>query len=233
MKKEISSTETYRILLADDHAIVRRGLRILLESQKGVAVCAEASDGTQAVELTQKFKPDLAILDLTMPGMSGLQATCVIRMECPDTNVLILSVHSSEEVTRAALLSGSLGYISKSDADKDLLVAVAHMRENKPYFPASTDLSSSKGHVREPRKLVKAGVPPTGWGKTESLPLTQRQTEVLRLLAQGKNNKEVAARLGISKRTAESHRDQLMRRTECKSFSELLRFAFRLRLVEP
>jgi DNA-binding NarL/FixJ family response regulator len=233
MKKEIHSIETYRILLADDHAIVRRGLRSLLESQKGLLVCAEAWDGTQAVELAKKLKPDLAILDLTMPGMNGLEATCVIRMECPDTKVLILSVHSSEDVTRAALLSGSLGYISKSDADKNLLVAVDHMRQHKPYFPSNIAHSMPKGAARVPRNSVKVGAMSNAGVSGQVVPLTQRQTDVLRLLAQGKNNKEVAGQLGISRRTAESHRDQIMRRLECKSFSELLRFAFRLKLVEP
>jgi DNA-binding NarL/FixJ family response regulator len=232
MKEEIYSIETYRILLADDHAIVRRGLRSLLESQKGLLVCAEAWDGTQAVELAKKLKPDLAILDLTMPGMNGLEATCVIRMECPETNVLILSVHSSEDVTRAALLSGSLGYISKSEADKNLLVAVDHMRQHKPYFPAYNAYSMSKADTKVPQKSVKAGAMSSGGAGGQRVPLTQRQTDVLRLLAQGKNNKEVAGQLGISRRTAESHRDQLMRRLDCKSFSALLRFAFRMKLVD-
>ena len=228
----ISSTDPYRILLADDHAVVRRGVRTLLESQPGIVVCAEASDGRNAVELSKEQKPNLVILDLTMAGMDGLEAASTIRMECPETQVLILTMHFSEDLARKALLSGSLGYVLKSDTDEELLSAVDEMRHLRPFISTRLALSMAQSYVRESGNSVKTVLPPKPNGGSEVVPLTVRQIDVLKLLAQGKSNKEVAYELGISTRTAEVHRNHMMHNLNCKSFCDLLLFAIRQKLVD-
>jgi DNA-binding NarL/FixJ family response regulator len=228
----IASTETYRILLADDHAIVRRGVRALLESQTGIEVCAEASDGYQAVELSKNQKPDLVILDLTMSPMDGLEASTMIRMECPETQVLILTMHFSDDMARKALLSGSLGYVLKTDSDEDLIVAVNEMRHLRTFISPRLALSMAQSYIRESGNAVRTVSPPNANEGAAVVPLTCRQIDVLRLLAHGKSNKEVAHQLGISTRTAEVHRNRMMQKLNCKSFCDLLLFAIRLKLVQ-
>jgi DNA-binding NarL/FixJ family response regulator len=228
----MSSTETYRILLADDHAIVRRGVRALLESQPGIIVCAESSDGREAVELSKKQKPDLAILDLTMSAMDGLEASAMIRMECPETQVLILTMHFSDDMARKALLAGALGYVLKTDCDEDLIVAVNEMRHLRTFISRRLALSMAQSYIRGSGNVVKTVSSPDADGGPAVVPLTGRQTDVLRLLAHGKSNKEVAHLLGISTRTAEIHRNHMMQKLNCKSFCDLLLFAIRQKLVE-
>jgi DNA-binding NarL/FixJ family response regulator len=225
------STEPYRILLADDHALVRRGVRTLLESQPGIVVCAEASDGYQAVELSKNQKPDLVILDLTMSTMDGLQASAMIRMECPQTQVLILTMHFSDDMARKALLSGSLGYVLKSDSEEDLVVAVNEMRHLRTFISPRLALSMAQSYIRESGNAVKTLAPPNTNGGA-AVVLTGRQIDVLRLLALGKTNKEVAYQLGISTRTAEVHRNRMMQKLNCKSFCDLLLFGIRQKLIE-
>jgi DNA-binding NarL/FixJ family response regulator len=175
------STEPYRILLADDHALVRRGVRTLLESQPGIVVCAEASDGYQAVELSKNQKPDLVILDLTMSTMDGLQASAMIRMECPQTQVLILTMHFSDDMARKALLSGSLGYVLKSDSEEDLVVAVNEMRHLRTFISPRLALSMAQSYIHESGNAVKTLAPPNTNGGAAAV-LTGRQIDVLRLL---------------------------------------------------
>jgi DNA-binding NarL/FixJ family response regulator len=225
------STEPYRILLADDHALVRRGVRTLLESQPGIVVCAEASDGYQAVELSKNQKPDLVILDLTMSTMDGLQASAMIRMECPQTQVLILTMHFSDDMARKALLSGSLGYVLKSDSEEDLVVAVNEMRHLRTFISPRLALSMAQNYIRESGNAVKTLASPNTNGGA-AVVLTGRQIDVLRLLALGKTNKEVAYQLGISTRTAEVHRNRMMQKLNCKSFCDLLLFGIRQKLIE-
>jgi DNA-binding NarL/FixJ family response regulator len=226
------STEIYRILLADDHAVVRRGVRALLESQPGITVCAEASDGYQAVELSKKQKPNLVILDLTMATMDGLEASSMIRTECPETQVLILTMHFSEEMARKALVSGSLGYVLKGDSDEELLAAVDEIRNLRTFISPRLALAMAQSYVRESGNTVITVSPPNTDKGAAVMPLTGRQIDVLRLLAHGKSNKEVAHQLGISTRTAEVHRNHMMQKLNCKSFCDLLLFAIRQKLVE-
>ncbi|HEX2777619.1 MAG TPA: response regulator transcription factor [Candidatus Acidoferrales bacterium] len=228
----IPSTETYRILLADDHAVVRRGVRALLESQPGMVVCAEASDGHEAVELSKKQKPNLAILDLTMATMDGLEASSMIRKECPETQVLILTMHFSDDMARKALLLGSLGYVLKSDSEEELLAAVDEIRHFRTFISRRVALSMAKIYIRESGDTFKAPSSPSVSDRPEVVPLTDRQIDVLKLLAHGKSNKEVAHQLGISTRTAEVHRNNMMLKLNCKSFCDLLRFAIRQKLVQ-
>jgi DNA-binding NarL/FixJ family response regulator len=167
-----------------------------------------------------------------MAGMDGLEAASTIRMECPETQVLILTMHFSEDLARKALLSGSLGYVLKSDTDEELLSAVDEMRHLRPFISTRLALSMAQSYVRESGNSVKTVLPPKPNGGSEVVPLTVRQIDVLKLLAQGKSNKEVAYELGISTRTAEVHRNHMMHNLNCKSFCDLLLFAIRQKLVD-
>ena len=140
---------TYKILLADDHPIVRRGVRSLLETQPDLRVCAEAGDGAATMELVIKDRPDLVILDLTMPEKNGLEVTRLIREESPSTEVLILTMHFSEEIAREVLRCGARGYLLKSDADAELLSAVRHIKNNRPFFTGKLAISMAESFVRD------------------------------------------------------------------------------------
>ena len=231
MVKEAAATPTsprrsYRILLVDDHSIVRRGLRSLLESQSGLEVCAEAANGVEAMEHVIKDRPDLVVLDLTMPEKNGLEVARLIREESPSTHVLILTMHFSEEVAREVLRCGARGYLLKSDADVELLAAVRHIQQNKPFFTGKLATAMAESFVRH------TGESGDSWGNEES-PLSAREMEVVYLLASGKSNKEVAALIKVSTRTVESHRNHIMRKMDFHSFSDLIRFAIRNDLIQP
>jgi len=215
------------VLVADDHAVVRHGLRALLESQGGIEVCCEASTGTQVLEHVRQNPPDLVILDLTMPEMNGLDVTRAVREQAPSTSVLVLTMHFSEELAREVLRAGAMGYVLKSDADTELLAAIDHIRHNQPFFTHALTVSMAQNFVRG------AGNEEEATGPTGSLPLTNREIEVVQLLAQGKSSKQVALDLGISARTVESHRNNVMRKLNFRNFSELVRFAVRSKLVQP
>jgi two-component system, NarL family, response regulator NreC len=228
------AANSYRVLVADDHGVVRHGLRVLLESQPGVQVCGEAQTGLEAIDYVKKEKPDLLILDLTMPDMNGLEAMRAIRKESPSTDVVILTMHFSEEVARELLRCGALGYVLKSDADTELLAALDHARHRQPFFTGRLAISMAQNYVRRPGETTGSGVI-TGSGEDGVLPnaaLTPRESEVVKLLAEGKSNKEAASTLGVSTRTIESHRNHIMRKLNFASFSELIRFALRTHLVE-
>jgi DNA-binding NarL/FixJ family response regulator len=219
---------SYRVLVADDHGVVRHGLRVLLESQPGVQVCGEARTGREAIDYVKKEKPDLLILDLTMPDMNGLEVMRAIRKESSSTDVVILTMHFSEEVARELLRCGALGYVLKSDADTELLAALDHARHRQPFFTGRLAISMAQNYVRSPGET-------TGSGEDGVLPnaaLTPRESEVVKLLAEGKSNKEAASTLGVSTRTIESHRNHIMRKMNFASFSELIRFALRTHVVE-
>jgi DNA-binding NarL/FixJ family response regulator len=215
----------YRILIADDHGIVRRGLRALLDSQPGLEVCAEASTGIETMERVQRYKPDLLMLDLTMPELNGLEVAREIHKTLPETAVLILSMHFSEEVAREVLRCGALGYVLKSDADVELLSAIDHVRHKQPFFTSRLALSMAQNYVDAATE---------GGGQGSALPgspLTPREVQVVQLLAEGKSNKQVASVLGVSTRTIESHRNHIMHKMSFASFSEMIRFAVRNNLV--
>ena len=212
--------------MVDDHAIVRRGLRSLIESQPGLEVCAEAANGLEAMQHVIKDRPDLVVLDLTMPDKNGLEVTRLIREESPSTSVLVLTMHFSEEVAREVLRCGARGYILKSDADAELLTAISHIRKKKPFFTGKLATTMAESFAR--------GTPESDepWGSDEA-PLSAREMEVVQLLANGKSNKEAAALMGLSTRTVESHRSHIMRKMEFHSFSDLIRFAIRNDLILP
>jgi DNA-binding NarL/FixJ family response regulator len=219
----------YRILVVDDHPVVRRGLRALLDSQPGIEVCGEASTGPEAIGHVQKQKPDLVVLDLTLPEMNGLEVTRAVREDSPTTDVLVLTMHFSEEIAREVLRSGALGYVLKSDADTELLAAVDHARHHQPFFTSKLALTMAHNFVMGPKDApISAG---GKHGETSDSPLTPREIEVVRLLAEGNSNKQVASALGVSTRTIESHRNHIMHKMNFSSFSDLIRFAVRHRMV--
>jgi DNA-binding NarL/FixJ family response regulator len=212
----------YRVLVADDHPITRRGLRNLLESQPGIEVTWEASNGAEAIQMIKNGRPDLVILDLTMPEVGGLEVLTAGKQASPSTEFLVLSMHFSDELAREVLRGGAIGYVLKSDADPELLAAVDHARHHQPFFTSSLAVSMARSFVDG-----RSGVT-----MSDELRLTQRELEVVQLLASGRSNKEAAADLGVSPRTVESHRSRIMRRLNFRSFSDLVRFAVRERLVE-
>jgi DNA-binding NarL/FixJ family response regulator len=211
-----------RILICDDHDLMRRGLKALLEAREGWTVCGEAETGRDAVELATKLRPDVAVLDITMPQLNGLDAAKRIKKASPHTEILILSMHYSDELVRQILDAGLRGYVVKSDSDRDLVTAVDTLSKHKPFFtPAARQAmldQLSKGEpVSEPRENK----------------LTSREREILQLLSEGKSSKEVASSLNLSVKTAETHRSNIMRKLKLHSVSELVLYALRNRIVEP
>jgi DNA-binding NarL/FixJ family response regulator len=212
------------ILIADDHAVVRRGLRALLETQPGWTICGEASTGNEAVEKARQLQPDIVILDIGMPELNGLAATVQIHEVAPNAPVLVLTMHSGEELIQSCLRAGAQGYVLKSDAERDLISAVKALVQHRTFFTqAATNVVMEK--LRDKQKEAGDEV------VVESL--TQREQEIVQLLAQGRSNKEVGASLGISTRTVETHRANIMGKLHLQTFSDLMRYAIRKKMVEP
>jgi len=218
--------KSLRILIADDHDLMRRGLRALLESHPGWAICAEAHTGREAVAKAEELKPDIAILDITMPELNGVEAARRILKSSPNTEILVLSVHYSDQLIRDILDAGVRGYIVKSDSDRDLNIAVEALSNHKPFFtPRATELILSNFNNRG---SSSSDVPETIGER-----LTSREREIVQLLSEGKSSKEVASVLSISVKTAETHRANIMRKLEIHSVSELVRYAVRNQIIEP
>jgi len=210
-----------RILVADDHHVVRAGLRTLLETKSGWQVCAEAVNGREAVEKAGELTPDVAVLDIGMPLLNGVEATRQIRKVSPKTEVLILTMHDSEMLIEEVLKAGARGYILKDDADRNLIAAVDALRRHKPY------LSSRVSGV-----FSKTMLSPSEDSGSERRRLTPREREIVQLLAEGKSNKEIAGLLGISVKTAETHRANIMLKLDFHSITELVRYAVRNRIIQ-
>jgi len=211
---------TLRILVADDHHVVRTGLRALLESKTGWQVCAEASNGREAVEKARELQPDVAVLDIGMPLLNGVEATRQIHKLSPETEVLILTMHDSELLVKEVLEAGARGYILKDDADRNLIAAVDALRRHKPYLSSRvSEAAQSAGGGSEGDRSSRSR-------------LTPRQREILQLLAEGKSNKEVAGVLGISVKTAETHRANIMLKLNFHSITELVRYAVRNKIIQ-
>jgi len=214
-----------RILIADDHSLVRRGLRSLLESQPGWEVCAEVTNGREAVEQARRLKPDVAVLDITMPELNGLEAARQILKEAPRTEVLIITMHDSEEVARQVVRAGARGFVLKSDTDKSLVTAVETLLQHKPFLTAPVaDILLER--------YLGAGSQEPGVEFLDDR-LTPREREVLQLVAEGKSNKEVASALGLSAKTVESHRANIMHKLNLHSVSDLVRYALRNKMLPP
>ncbi len=214
-----------RILVADDHEVVRRGLRALLEAQPGWQVCAEAADGRETVEKAKELKPDVVILDISMPTLNGLEATRHIAKEVPQSRVLILTMHESEQVIREVLDAGARGYLLKSDAGRDLVAAVDALRRHRTFFTSRVAEMVLDGYLRKDSAFAEA--------RPARSRLTPRQREVVQLLAEGKSTKEVAMALGMSIKTAETHRTNIMRKLDLHSVTDLVRYAIRNNIIQP
>jgi len=210
-----------RILVADDHSVVRTGLRTLLESEEGWEVCAEATNGREAVEKARELKPDVAVLDIGMPLVNGIEATRQMKKVSPETEILILTMHDSESLIEEVLGAGARGYILKDDADLNLIRAVDVVRQHKPY------LSS-----RVSEAVSKTALPPEAEAGLDRRRLTPREREILQLLAEGKSNKEIASFLDISVKTAETHRANIMLKLNFHSITELVRYAVRNNIIQ-
>ena len=208
-----------RILVADDHQLIRRGLRDLLTTQGGWQVVGEASNGLDAVEMAVKLRPDIAILDFSMPGLNGPEAAAFISSQVPDTGVIVLTMHDSESVIREVLRAGARGFVLKSDADRDLLLAVEAVAENRHFFAARVSQLITD-YLRGGKVLAETR-------KRSAAQLTEREHEVMRLLAEGMTSKEVASLLQISIRTVESHRINMSRKLGFNSVADLVRYAIR------
>ncbi|MEW5979394.1 MAG: response regulator transcription factor [Acidobacteriota bacterium] len=210
-----------RILIADDHEIVRRGLRALLETRPDWEIAGEAVTGLQAVKEAERLAPDLVIMDLSMPDMNGLEATRQIRELVPRAQILILSVHDSEQLVREVLEVGARGYVLKSDAGRDLTAAVEALCQHKLFFSPKVS------------EMVVEGFLKGGGTDQPKDPLTARERQIVQLLAEGKSNKEIAPLLNISVKTVETHRSHVMAKLNLHSMSDLVRYALRNRLVQP
>lgn len=213
-----------RILVADDHDIIRRGLKALLTARAGWEVCAEAKTGREAVTLAEQLKPDVVVMDISMPDLNGLEAARKIRKSVPKAEILVLTLHFSDQLVREIVEAGVRAYIMKSDADRDLVAAVEALGAHRSFFTARAADMLLDGFVRphaapDPEALVRNR-------------LTAREREIVQLLAEGKSSKEVAVSLGISVKTAETHRANIMRKLELHSVSELVRYAVRNQIIE-
>lgn len=206
-----------RILLADDHSILRSGLRSLISDEQDMEIVGEADNGQAAIDLARQTKPDIVIMDITMPNINGIQATRRITAELPNTKVLILSVHTDKEVVAEALAAGASGYLLKNCAGDELVKAVRLVLSGKTYL--SPDIASVVVD-----NLVKRI---SGQGASAASILTPREREVLQLLADGNSTKAAARMLGVSAKTIESHRKQIMDKLEIRSIAELTKFAIR------
>lgn len=209
-----------RIILADDHRILREGLRSLLAQQPDVTVVGEASDGDTVIALARELKPDLIIMDVVMPGTDGIAATRQIRSECPDTKVIALSMHSDRRFVSEMVRAGALGYLVKDSAFEELNQAVRTVMANRPYLSAVITGTLVEDFVRQTNAAERPQLSPLHM-------LTGREQEVLRLLADGKRVKEIAHLLNISAKTVESHRQNIMDKLEIHSTIELTRYALR------
>lgn len=210
--------KSIRILLADDHTVMRRGLRLLLESQPDFSVVAEAADGRQAVEQAEATQPDVAIIDIAMPNLSGIEAAQRIATDLPQTAIVILSMHSDESYVLRALKVGAKGYLLKDSAEGDLIDAIKAVHQGKTFFSPEISKMLVEDYIREIRTR----------GAEDSYDLlTSREREILQLLAERKSNKEVALSLNLSIYTIETHRRNLQEKLNVHSLAELILYAVR------
>jgi len=211
-----------RILLADDHTLIRRGLRLIVEQQPDLVVAAEAEDGRQAVALAASMKPDVAVLDIGMPNLNGIEAAHQITAGESGAAVVILSMHSDESYILRALKAGARGYLLKDSAESDLVRAIHAVAEGKSFFSPTVSKVLLEDYVR---KLQRTG------GEDSYDLLTPREREILQLIAEGKSNKEIASMLNLSVYTVETHRANLMGKLGLKSVPELILYAVRKGII--
>ena len=208
-----------RVMLADDHAVVRRGLRTLIEGVPGWEVCAEAADGNETVALASEARPDILIMDLSMPGLGGVDATIQIRKILPQIEVLILTMHESDRLAGQALRAGARGYLLKGESEDKLMEALEALSRHQPYFSPSVSETLLQGYLHsEPTHDLKQ--------------LTPRERQIVKLVAEGKSNKVIASVLNLSIKTVETHRSAAMHKVGAKSAADLTLYAARNDLVQ-
>jgi DNA-binding NarL/FixJ family response regulator len=207
-----------RILLADDHTVVRKGLRLLLESNRGFTVVADAADGREAVALAERHSPDVIVMDVAMPSLNGIEAARQITAKLPQTAVVFLSMHADEGYVLKALKAGARGYLLKDSAEYDLIAAVNAVNEGKAFFSPAISKMLVEDYMRQMRERAV---------EDSYELLTTREREVLQLLAEGKNNKEAATILNLSLYTVETHRSNIFQKLNLHSGAELILYAIR------
>ncbi|HST70055.1 MAG TPA: response regulator transcription factor [Solirubrobacterales bacterium] len=208
-----------RVLIADDHGIVRSGLRMLIDRQSDMEVVAEAEDGVAALESTQEHHPTVAVLDVSMPRMTGLQAAREIRAHVPDTRVIMLSMHDDERYFLEGLEAGAAGYVLKRAADTDLIDAIHAIARGEPFLTPEAQ-----------QALIRDVL---GEGENRQEELTPREEQVVKLVAEAHTNKEIAELLGLAEKTVENHRSNAMHKLGMRDRVELVRYAIRRGLIEP
>jgi len=213
-----TSRSVTRILIADDHDVVRSGLRKILEAQPNCEVIAEASDGKEALRKTIEMKPDIAVLDYSLPLINGVEVTRQIRTQLPKTEVLIFTMYDTEAVVQQLLRAGARGYVVKTDAKRDLLAAIEALASHKPFFTDKISEALLTSYLAQPERQVP--------------PLTNRERGIVQLIAEGYTNKWMAQNLGISLKTVETHRAAIMRKLNLSSPAALVRYAIRNKIVE-
>lgn len=212
-------TPMTRILIADDHEVVRSGLRSILEAQPNWEVVAEAADGKQAIAKAMETRPDVAVVDYSLPLINGIEVTRQIRRRLPKTEVLIFTMHDNEMLVGELLKAGGRGYLLKSDAKRYLLEAIENLAAHKPFFTGKVSETLLESFLKRSTRATST--------------LTPREREVVRLIAEGHSNKQVAGILDISIKTVETHRSAVMRKLNLSSSATLVRYAVRNKLVEP
>jgi DNA-binding NarL/FixJ family response regulator len=201
-----------RIFLADNHVLIRGGLRTLLRARRDFFICGEADNGGEAVKMAIQAKPDIVIMNVNMPGINGIEAARRIRKATPDTEILIFTTESNEDIMRESLQAGARGYLLKSASDEQIIAAIEALAQHQGYY---------SGSVTE--KLLRGG------GRS---PLTVREREILRMIAEGRRSREIAVMLGVSPRTVETHRAAGMRKLHLHSVADVVRYAIRERLIQ-
>lgn len=209
------------IVLADDHQVVRQGLRALLEAERDFNVVGDAGDGLTAISLVDRLKPDVLLLDLMMPGLNGQEVARRVRKLSPTTRIVVLSMHSSEPYVMEALRSGATGYVLKDASCADLIHAVREVMAGRRYLSPPLSERAIDAYQEKAKGVV--------WGRYDML--TTREREILQLVAEGHTNNEIANRLGINPRTAETHRTHLMRKLQLRSHTDLIKYAIEQRII--
>ncbi len=211
-----------RILIADDHELIRRGLVASLAERADWSIVAEAADGRQACELAVLHVPDIAVLDLSMPELNGLDVTRRIRASTPKTRILIVTAHESEQLIREVLDAGAMGYVLKSDAGRVLVQAIEALLDERPFFTSKVARFVLDGYLRSSEDAASPA----------TVALSPRERHIVQLLAEGSNNKEVARTLQLSVKTVETHRSNIMRKMQFGSLADLVRYAIRNKIVD-
>jgi len=220
----IRNPQSVRILIADDHELVRQGLRKVLESRPDWRVCGEAADGRTAVKMARELKPDVVVMDLSMPELNGLGATREIRKTCPATQVVILTMHEAEGLVKDVLEAGATGYLLKTDASRMLVAAIEAAKRGEPFFSGRVASVVLRGFLLPQERRSKTAA--------DTIQLTSREREIVQLIAEGKTNKEAATRLGVSVKTVDAHRANIMAKLDLHSVADLVRYAIRNKIIE-